>query len=318
MERFNITNKYSHIALNDILVVSKSYKLIEKYISIGLVIDLINNGVICEEDGMYALNDEIESTQFEKNIINELHIENKKIAYEELIESSKNIKPSVREKLVSEFINYNMNKGDLDIVKALTNLDLNYEMTGIEIKKYRTSYEVYKATVDSIKNSEESNEYYCLLWLLLQSGDIIKIFNHDEILNTDNKLKEFTGKSHFLCKLEQEADIQPLLLEWKKFVEAKNSMFKKGFGLGVVSRFPALERKESIFISTEKMFSNPQERLKSVVGKLVDNGHMVTVIREGETPLVDVDNVLYELVPDAVKVRFMNVHGVRLRRYVVE
>ncbi len=318
MDKFTLTNKYSYIALNNIEVISKSFKLIETYISIGLVLDLVNNGVIVENEGLYTLNNDEELSQLEKNIVDELKVSEKELTFEELVSNSRNIKPNVREKFVLEIINNSMSKGDIDIIKSLLSLDVNYETSGLEIKEYRTSYEVFKKTIDDIKNSTETNEYYCLLWLLMQSGDITKVFNYNEIEIIWKKFEEFQGKSHLVVKLGEETHIQPLLLEWKQMLEAKNTLFRKGFGLGLVSRFPALERKEAVFIATEKMFANAQESLKTVVGKLVDDGHMVTVVRDGQVPVLDIDNVLYEIVPDAIRVSFVNVHGVRLRRYVLE
>ncbi len=217
---------------------------------------------------------------------------------------------------MGEIIRNCIDNGTVDIVNSLLNIDINYETSGIEVKEYRTSYDAYKNTVDSMRGAEASNEFFCLLWLLLQSGDIVKVFPFNEIELIEKNFEEFNNKSNLVLKLSHEANLQPLLEEWKKFLEAKKTFFSKGFGLGVVSRFPALERKESIFITTEKMFSNAQDSLKTVVGKLVDNGHMVTVVREGQVPLVDVDNVLYELIPDAVRVKLLNVHGIRLRRYI--
>ncbi len=318
MEKFCITNKYCYIALNNIEVESKSFKIIEKYISVGLLLDLVNNGVIVENNELYKLNNDLELTLFEKELVKVLGLDEKQLTFKELAKNTQNIKQKIREQIVSEVITNNINSGNIDVVNSLLNLDVNYETSGLEIKEYRTSYEVYKETVLSVKDAKESNEYYSFIWLLLQSGDITKIFTYDEIGDIEKRYLEFSNKSNLVVKLAEESNLQPLLVEWKKCLEAKNTVFKKGFGLGLVSRFPILERKEAVFIATEKMFSSSQESLKTVMGKLIDNGHMVTVVREGQAPLIDVDNVLYELVPDAVRVKVLNIHGVRLRRYILK
>ncbi len=310
MERFYITNMYSLIALNNIEVISRSFKLIEKFISIGLVLDLINNEVIVYNDGYYKLNKSKELMQFEKNIITQLGIDNKNLIFEEIIESSKKIKPNVREKLVQEIIQYNIDKGSIDIVSSLLSLDVNYEVTGINIREYRTSFKVYNTIINHVREINESNAYYCLLWLLLQSGDIIKIFSHEEIEAFEDKFEQFHDKSELVLKLGEEAELQPLLVEWRKFSEAKTAMFKNGFGLGVVSRFPVLERIDTVFIATDIDFSNAKKSVETAILKLADNGHIVKLAKGGDDPVLEVDNVLYELSNDIVRSR----QGVRLRR----
>lgn len=45
-------------------------------------------------------------------------------------------------------------------------------------------------------------------------------------------------------------------------------------------------------------------------------GHVVSVIRTGQTPLIKVDNIYYECIPTQVVVK-VPIQGVRLRRYVM-
>ncbi len=82
MERFTLATKYTYIALNNVEVISKSFKVIENYISIGLILDLINNGVIAENGELYTLNKESELTQLEIDLVKELKVEGNALTYE--------------------------------------------------------------------------------------------------------------------------------------------------------------------------------------------------------------------------------------------
>ncbi len=316
MERFPITNKYVYIALNNVRVKSKSFKVINKNITDALFLDLINNGsIIIEDDIYFRLNDEIELTEYEKEIIDSIGLDDKSATFEEILSKIEKIAPKKLENLSSVIINENIYGGNISIANALINVDINYEDNGRKVKEYRTRYELFKESCDYVKQILETDAYYSLLWLLTQSGDLSKVFNYDEFEILKIKYIESKNNSDLVVKLAQTANTNGLLVTWKMFLDSKNEVFKKGFGLGVVSRYPAFERKESVFISTEKMFVNANESLKIIVSKLVDNGHMVTIVRGGSTPVIDIDNVQYELVTDAVRMRFLNIHGIRLRRY---
>ena len=104
---------------------------------------------------------------------------------------------------------------------------------------------------------------------------------------------------------------------WKSFLYHKNQFAKTQFGSGLVSKISTLEKSESIFIQTERMFADSNERLADVKEILETNGHICQVKSTGAVSLMEIDNILYELIPDAVRVRVLNIHGVRLRRYVV-
>jgi len=85
-------------------------------------------------------------------------------------------------------------------------------------------------------------------------------------------------------------------------------------GKGFNFIFPFFERRQSIFIDTEEYFPNAQMRLKNVLDRISSQGHVYEVLREGAVPVVKIDNIKYELIPEAVSGR-MPIHGVRLRRY---
>lgn len=96
----------------------------------------------------------------------------------------------------------------------------------------------------------------------------------------------------------------------------KKNAIKTPTGTGINFIFPAIERSQSIFIDTEEWFPNASQRLDEVRKRLEENGHNYTIIREGAVPLIKVDNIIYEAVPEATQGR-IPIHGVRLRRYPI-
>lgn len=87
-------------------------------------------------------------------------------------------------------------------------------------------------------------------------------------------------------------------------------------GWGVVSRIPFLQKNESIFIETKQMFADNLQRIKVVGERVREKGHLFEIISSGsKTAVVKMDNSYYELIPDAVRDYFTNIHGVRLKRY---
>ena len=102
----------------------------------------------------------------------------------------------------------------------------------------------------------------------------------------------------------------------KQFLKEKEKWAKTEIGLGIISRIPILQKSESIFIETQKMFADNLQRIKAVEDRVTEKGHLFEVISSGsKTAIVKIDNSYYELIPDAVSDYFTNIHGVRLRRY---
>ena len=100
----------------------------------------------------------------------------------------------------------------------------------------------------------------------------------------------------------------------KGFLNMKRNIIKTPTGTGINFIFPILDRSQSIFIDTEEMFSKSKERLNDVKRRLEENGHIYTVVRGGDVPLIKIDNIIYEAISEAVRGR-IPIHGVRLRRY---
>jgi hypothetical protein len=209
----------------------------------------------------------------------------------------------------------------MEIIPSLLECDLYYQTSGVKINEYRADDLQYQSAVNDLRKiiAEEdaiTDENICLVWLLKQSGDLTKIFTLEEVHQIDGIIKDFCNKNKFAQALFAITIKGLIPRTWKTILTYKKELAKSPIGSGVVSRIPVLARSESIFIETEKMFPNSQERVEDVKNRLESNGHICKVKSVGSVSFMEIDHVLYELVPDAVVMKVMNIHGVRLRRHV--
>lgn len=215
-----------------------------------------------------------------------------------------------------------MEEGLLEEMPSLLECDYNYVSAGINIKQYRADCSFYIRAVDSVKAEalEEGNisdETISIVWLLKQSMDLPQIFSEIEREEVDKKMLNFRKENEFARFVLNVSIGKSALSMMKKVLETKQKLGETPFGIGIVSKMPVLERKESIFIATEKMFSNQVKRVIDVKDLLEEKGHICEVEKVDGVSLMKIDNILYELVPDAIRVRYFNIHGVRLRKYVL-
>ncbi|WP_349671171.1 hypothetical protein [Lacrimispora sp.] len=209
----------------------------------------------------------------------------------------------------------------MDIIPSLLECDLYYQTSGVKINEYRSDDLQYQNTVNELRKMivEEdaiTDENISLVWLLKQSGDLSKIFTLEEVHQIDEMIKELCNKNNFVEALFAIKGKGSFPRTWKAILTYKKELAKTPIGSGIVSRIPILVRSESIFIETERMFPDSWERVEDVKNRLESNGHICKVKAVGGVSFMEIDHVLYELVPDAVVMKVMNIHGVRLRRHV--
>lgn len=209
----------------------------------------------------------------------------------------------------------------MEIIPSLLECDLYYETSGVKIKEYRSDDLQYQSIGNELRkiiveNDGITDENITLIWLLKQSGDLSKIFTLEEIHQIDGIFSDLCKHNDFVEALFQITVKGLIPRTWKAFLTYKKALAKTPIGSGIVSRIPVLVRSESIFIETERMFPNSWERMEDVKNRLESNGHICIVKAVRAVTLMEIDHVLYELVPDAVVMKGLNIHGVRLRRYM--
>lgn len=205
----------------------------------------------------------------------------------------------------------------LDEIPNLLGCDLFYESAGVDMKEYRSDMEEYTCITETIRaeileDGPVTDETLCMLWLLRESGCMHDIFSQNELEHVAVRMDELY-RNHPLAKAFFAARIRHVLeIAIEKFLRMKKSAVRTQFGSGVNFIYPFLERSQSIFIDTEAMFSNAEQRLHDVKVRLENNGHIFTILHEGETPLIKIDNIVYVAVPYAIGGN-IPIQGVRLR-----
>ncbi|MDK2967174.1 hypothetical protein [Lacrimispora sp.] len=193
-------------------------------------------------------------------------------------------------------------------------------------KKMLTAKEYDCSACDSAAELNESEKAFYNVWKEKGSNDDTLSDLVKQFLDMPKKLMNiFCENLIEEMQAEQLIEIVPSLLECDLYYQTSGVKIREyrsvssqyQNGSGIAAKIPALEKREAIFIQTEKMFSDSWERTDDVKRILESNGHICKVKTVGAVSLMEIDDVLYEVVPDAVRVRTINIHGVRLRRHVM-
>lgn len=228
------------------------------------------------------------------------------------------IKKSKLKKIENKVVEKLKDKGLIGEIKSLIGCDLFYD-ENIRIREYISDEKAFEHELGFLKaefleKGQITDESIILMWLIKESLSLYDLFSTIEIQKIAIRMSELAS-SNEIAKLLYPLDIQTIWSEFVKgFLQMKSNLFATAFGRGVAYIFPVLERKESIFIDTVEFLPSPEQRLEDVLKRVASQGHSCQVLRSGSVPLVKIDNVKYELVPDAVVVK-IPIHGVRLRRY---
>lgn len=207
--------------------------------------------------------------------------------------------------------------GLLEEIPNLLGCDLYYDSAGVTAKEYRSNIQEYTVITENIRaeildGGPVTDETICMLWLLRESGCLHDFFSHNELEKTALRMNELYRQSTPLAKEILLIRIHHgIELAIKQFLHMKKMIMRTRFGSGVNFAFPMLERSQSVFIDTEQWFSNSKKRLDDVKARLESNGHAFAVLSEGQVPLIKIDNVVYEAIPQAVFCK-IPIHGVRL------
>lgn len=208
---------------------------------------------------------------------------------------------------------------DLGMMEEIPNLlgcDMYYESAGVTIKEYRCPIQEYTRITEGFRAEilEEgpiSDDAVCLLWLLRESGCLPDLFSRNEldlVATRMNELDLSDSLAHTIFPIR-------IYRGWefgvKHALRMKKSFVRTTVGTGMLFLFPLLDRSQAVFIETEAWFSNSKQRLEAVKERLEAQGHVFTVLKDGEIPMIKIDNLVYEAVPHFVTVR-VPIQGVRL------
>ncbi len=214
-------------------------------------------------------------------------------------------------------------KGDnyMEEIPNLLGCDMYYKTAGLTLREYRSNLDEYSRIVEGFKadileEGESTDESIMLLWLLRESGCMQDVFSRGDIEIIEKKMNNLYVKDKFSKILYNVHIHHGIEMAIKGFLNMKKNAIKNPIGTGINFVFPVLERSQSIFIDTEEWFPNSKQRFEEVKKRLEDDGHIYTIIRVGDVPLIKIDNIVYEAIPEAITGR-IPIHGVRLRRYPI-
>lgn len=209
----------------------------------------------------------------------------------------------------------------MEEIPSLLGCDMFYKTAGLSLREYRSNMEEYSRVVEFLRaevleDGVLSDENMLMLWLLRESGCIQDIFSKGDLEIVDKRMHNLIINNKISKKLYNIHIYHGIEMAVKGFLNMKKNAIKTPTGTGINFVFPAIERSQSIFIDTEEWFPNASQRLDEVRKRLEENGHNYTIICEGAVPLIKVDNIIYEALPEATQGR-IPIHGVRLRRYPI-
>lgn len=237
--------------------------------------------------------------------------------FRKILISSKRKLKSAEERFTKEL----KEKGLLSVIPSILNCDMYYVTSGVDVSEYLCDSAEYTRQAEGIRaelleDGEMSSEIIFLWWLMRESSCFYDLFSPLEIDKITQRLNEIhlnskVAKELFNLKLQRK--IEQI---YAKYLKKKHEIFTTALGTGFLFVVPFFERKESVFIDVEQWFSDKDKRLSDVLDRFALKGHVVSVIRTGQTPLIKVDNIYYECIPTQVVVK-VPIQGVRLRRYVM-
>lgn len=209
----------------------------------------------------------------------------------------------------------------MEEIPSLLGCDMYYKTAGLSLREYRSNIEEYSRVVEFLRaevleDGTLSDENMFMLWLLRESGCMQDVFSKGDLEIVDKRMHNLIINNKISKKLYNIHIYHGIEMAVKGFLNMKKNAIKTPTGTGINFIFPAIERSQSIFIDTEEWFPNAHQRLEEVRKRLEENGHNYTIIREGAVPLIKIDNIIYEAVPEATQGR-IPIHGVRLRRYPI-
>lgn len=329
MRDLKLSQEFTIIALNaqDSSSMTIAKKAALRCVASSVVLDYYLDGKFTLEGNELSLNkgalDNADITLYEESILKALFNKNDilKGNLNWWMKTASNLSTKHLKELEHTITDYLKGNYLLDEIPTLLGCDMYYKTAGISTKEYCGNIDVYSNITEKIRsvilnNVDVSDKVICIIWLLRESGCLTDIFSKKELETISINIHELSNINSLAKSLFEIQIYHGAELAIKGFFNMKKTAINTPTGTGINFTFPIIERSQSIFIDTEEWFANPTERLNEVKARLDENGHKYTVIRAGKVPIIKIDNIMYELIPDAVTNR-IPIHGVRLRRYTI-
>lgn len=329
MKELNLSQRFSMIVLNaqDSINMTTVKKVSLRAIATSVILESYLDGEFSELDGKLVMKKEILNnpnvTLYKEVVLKSIFRKNEEIK-EDLnwwLSKASNLSNSNFKRLEVAIADSLKGCYLMEEVPSLLGCDMLYKTAGLTLKEYRSDIAEYTKIIEYLKADvlEEgiiSDESIFMLWLLKESGCMQDVFSKSDLELVQDKVNNLVISNKFNKGLYSTKIHHGLEIAVKGFLNMKKNAIKTPTGTGINFVIPILDRSQSIFIDTERWFSNGAERLEDLKNRLDENGHIYDIIRGGNVPLIKIDNIIYEAIPEAVQGR-VAIHGVRLRRYIV-
>lgn len=329
MRNLKLSQSYSMISLNaqDSIHMTTIKKVSLRCIAAAVVLESYLNGDFTEvNDKLLLKKSYMENpnvTLYQEAVFSPL-FKKKEVICEDLnwwLSKSSNLRNKYIKKLEVTMTDSLKGYNHMEEIPSLLGCDMYYKTAGLSLKEYRSNIDEYSKIIEFLKAEvlEEgtvSDENMVMLWLLRESGYMQEVFSKGDLEMVDKRMHKLIINNKMMKKLYDVHIYHGIEMAIKGFLNLKKNAMKTPTGIGINFVLPIIERSESIFIDTEEMFPKASQRLDEVKKRLKENGHNYTIIREGTVPLIKIDNIIYEAVPEATQGK-IPIHGVRLRRYPI-
>lgn len=326
MADLTLTQSFSMIALNaqNSIYMTTAKKVALRCMAVAVIMEIcLDNGITCDGDkfnipegvpGKFIKKDYWESVM--NPLLGKSHGEEKDMNWWLKKASALSTKKLVifEHKLVNSLCEMNLIK----VIPGLLGSDLDYDTAGVPVKEYCSDIKEYSNITEGIRaeileDGPVTDESICMLWLLRESGCMHDFFSRKEIEKAAARMNELY-KNSLLAKAIFPIHIyRGIEMCVKEYLRLKTAVVTTAFGSGINFAFPILQRSNSVFIDCETWLPDSEKRLEDLKKRLVSNGHEFEVVHSGPSPLVKIDNFIYEAVPQSVNPGgTLSIHGVRL------
>jgi len=237
---------------------------------------------------------------------------------EEALQKAKNLKKKDEKEIEKEISSTLEADGLLEEVPDILGCDINYYTSKTELKAYRSEEAVYLRLTEGLRaelleEGEISIECAILLWLLRESGCLHDLFSLSEQNQIHKRMIDLCAENEIYRSLWQ-AEFHSVMESFsKKFLKAKDNVFKNPYLEGINLLFPYMERRKSIFIDFVVLGTNVKERRIAVMEFLGSMGHYVQEVKIGSETLLKVDNTsYYRIFPTTRRVCRIPIQGANL------
>lgn len=237
---------------------------------------------------------------------------------EKALQNAKNLKKKERAELEKEISGILEADGLLEEVPDILGCDINYYTSKTDLKAYRSEEETYLRLREGLRaeileEGEISTECAILLWLLRESGCMHDLFSLSEQNQVHRRMIDLSAENEFYQSLWHAEFHSATESFSKKFLKAKDNVFKNPYLEGVNLLFPYMERRKSIFVDFVVLGTNVKERRIAVMEFLGSMGHYVQEVKIGSETLLKVDNTsYYRIFPTTRRICKIPVQGASL------